>query len=107
MDKGTEDRLLVLGSLIAIGSRGRKGQRLLGRIKKVAGWSFLVFLVIGFAILFAARAFLTLNDPSANGLVAIIFFSWLLSVLGGALWCYAAIAKWMTDDEEDGYDDDE
>jgi hypothetical protein len=91
-ENGDRGPLEIIGALVAIGAiGGSRGQLALSRLKRLAAWS------AGFCLLMAP-ATLLIAFPYAAIWLGIACLGALLSC---ALWCYAALAKWLTSSETD------
>ena len=87
---GTHGPLKIIGALVAIGAiGGSRGQLALSRLKRLAARSAGISLLV---------APMTLLLPWPN---AAIWFglACMGALMASALWCYAALAKWLTSSE--------
>ncbi len=89
--------LRTIGVLVGIGLiGGRRGQRLLRALKRIAGWVALLSVP---AAVFVALA---ITDPQASALAVVGFLGLGFAAL--LFWCYIAFAIWLTHPENDAAD---
>ena len=92
--------LKLIAGLVAIGAiGGRRGQRLLGVLKKITVWAALLSLPL--AILFG----LTIPDQKLAAVAVAITLVW--GVIALVFWCYVAFAQWLTSEDEEEYEQED
>ena len=111
-DKNGRAPLYIMASLLALGASGPRGRRILRRLKRLCGWSFILCLLAIPLSLYGTHLYESvfsrkLATEAGQAVLGLLALSFAVSLLSGALWCYLALAKWLTDDDEVAFDRDE
>lgn len=98
--------MYLMAGLLALGASGRQGRKRLRQLKRICGWGFLQCFVVVPLILYFPRVQVPASSKTSateNGdlFLGLLGISVGLTLLSGVLWCYLAIAKWLTNDDED------
>lgn len=96
--------MYIMASLLALGASGHCGQRILRRLKRLCGWAFILCLLALPLSIYGTHVYETtfgrkLSTQAGQAVLMLLALSFGVSLLSGVLWCYLAVAKWLTDGE--------
>ncbi len=102
----------IMASLLALGASGPRGQRILRRLKRLCGWGFILCLLAIPLSLYGTNLYESafgkkIATESGQAVLMLLALSFGVSLLSAALWCYLAIATWLTKDEKQTPEDDD